>query len=107
MIRQTWFQLVAAALILLMIAGGTWSVPVISRTFIFFSGACLVLAIGAGIRKIRERDKYDLNVLREMVIEGTFDEENVPDIPEDADIYCMYCNQVYGAHLKVCPRCGR
>lgn len=65
------------------------------------------MAIGDGIRKRREHDPYSLESLREMVIEGTYDEADVPDVPEDADVYCMCCHHTYGARFKVCPRCGR
>lgn len=107
MTRENWFRLVAISLLLGILGGACWSVPVVRETLIFFSAMTMLMAIGAGIRKIRERDPYSLETLREMVLEGTYDEKDVPEVPEDADVYCMCCNHVYGSRFKVCPRCGK
>lgn len=81
--------------------------PVIQQTCFAISGICFLIAIGLGIHKIRSRDPYSLTDLREMVLEGTYNEDDIPELDKDADGYCMCCNHVYGARFKVCPKCGR
>ncbi len=86
---------------------GFKAIPVAMQTCVAIGFLSLLASICLGLRKRFSRDPYSLESLREMVIEGTYNEEDVPEADKDGDIYCMYCHHVYGAQFKVCPRCGR
>jgi len=96
---------VAFAVLFGLLAGVLWPFPTFRNSCIFASTLSIILAIYCGFKS--RKDPYSLDTLREMVIEGTYDEADVPEIPEDADVYCMCCNHVYGSRFKVCPKCGR
>jgi hypothetical protein len=95
------------AVLLAILACSLGAFPVVQQTCVAISGMCFLVAIAVGIHKIRSRDPYSLTELREMVLEGTYNEADIPELDADADGYCMCCNHVYGAKFKVCPKCGR
>jgi hypothetical protein len=53
----------------------------------------------------RQHDPYSLESLREIMIEGTYNEDDVPDVDPDGDLFCVRCGTVYGRQFGVCPHC--
>ena len=52
-------------------------------------------------------DPYSLHKLDEIMREGTYNEEDVPEIDHDGDKYCLNCHTVYGSQFGVCPNCAK
>lgn len=90
-----------------MLAGAFWIFPIVRNLFLIISGVSFGSAFATWFKKKRQQDPYSLDTLRELVLEGEYDESNIPELDPDADVYCMYCHHTYGARFKVCPRCGR
>lgn len=107
MVREPWFRLMALAIAFGLLGIGFMAIPVAMQTCVAIGFIALLASIYLGLRKRFSRDPYSLDTLREMVIEGTYNEDDVPEADDDADIYCMYCHHTYGARFKVCPHCGR
>ena len=109
--QKQWVRYVLVGLAALLLSGYCaatgimvlFAVSILAATFSF------VIAIVLGIKQWREayRDPYSLEILREYVLEGRVDPDEIP-VPEDGgERLCMSCNQFYGPQFPVCPRCGR
>lgn len=107
MTRKPWFRLVALGAVCDFAALACVSIWTICQSLLILSGIFYFFAIVAYVIEKRQRDPYSLDTLREMMNEGTYQEEDIPEVDDDGDKYCLNCHHVYGAHFGVCPKCGR
>ena len=73
-----------------------------------FAIAFLVLGAGAACVYFawRRKSRYDLGLLREIhETGGPPPEDDLPEIEDDAGVYCTGCGETYAAWLLACPRC--
>lgn len=88
-------------------AGSLMAFPVALNFCLLASGVSFLVATGIWIIERRRRDPYSLEDLRGLVLEGAYDESDIPEVDRDGDKYCMCCDRVYGARFGVCPTCGK
>ncbi len=108
---KPWIRYLALGLIGLMISKvveATGNQYVLDIALVLSAG-CFIIAGFQGVQEWRRsrEDPYSLNTLREYVLEGRIDDEDVPAAEENVDRLCPYCNEFYGPTFPVCPRCGR
>ena len=106
--RQLCIRFVAFGILFLLISGVLWLYPSISKPLLVLSGISFVVATGIRIKMWRvSSDPYNLTKLNHLVQEGTYDEQDVPEIDHDGDKYCLCCHTVYGSQFGVCPNCAK
>lgn len=107
MFRQTYLVAIAFALLAFFVA------PSLPQPWM--TGACFALGAGLSIGAVvahwrsKRRDRYSLAALRELHESGGSlpDEDDLPEIEEDANVMCPHCGTVYGSWLPICPHCRR
>jgi hypothetical protein len=109
MVRQLWFRFVALSLVFLLFSLALWPFPNVSEPLFVLAGISIVIATMLWIRKWQESraDQYSLASLNQMIREGTYSEEDVPEIDHDGDKFCLCCHTVYGTQFGVCPNCAK
>lgn len=107
--RQLCVRLVAFGLLFLVLAWVPWPIAGLSRELLVAAAVCFVVATIARIKMWRDAnaDPYSLNSLNEMIREGTYSEDDVPEIDHEGDKYCLCCHTVYGSQFGVCPNCAK
>ncbi len=50
--------------------------------------------------------KYNLDELRELVLEGKYDDSEAQEVDPDGDLFCQCCQSVYNVKFGVCPTCA-
>jgi hypothetical protein len=91
----------ALCLFLVLVAGEWGEVFAVLAVIL---GATSIWMIVGWNRKAR----YSLDVLRELHESGGSppDDDDLPEVAEDAGVICLCCGEPYAAWLLVCPRCG-
>lgn len=64
------------------------------------------LAVGIYVYYKFGPGKYDLESLRELVLEGQFDGSEAEYVDPDGDLFCPCCQTVYNVKFRVCPTCA-
>ena len=107
--RQVCVRLIAFGLLFLIASGIFWLYPNISKPLLVLSGISFVLATTVRIKMLRDAnaDPYSLTKLNEIIREGTYNEDDIPDVDPDGDKYCLCCHTVYGSQFGVCPNCAK
>ncbi|MEI7984515.1 MAG: hypothetical protein WCI55_02710 [Armatimonadota bacterium] len=107
--RRICFRFVALGSLFTIVGLALWPFPQVSRPLVILSGPSFVIAIAIWIRIWRDSaaDPYSLDKLNEMVKEGTYNEDDVPEIDHDGDKYCLCCHTVYGSQFGTCPTCAK
>jgi hypothetical protein len=71
--------------------------------FSFLAATCLRIKMWRNATK----DPYSLNKLNDIIREGTYIEDDIPEVDHDGDKFCLCCQTVYGAHFGTCPTCAK
>ena len=100
------FQLIAISALFAITSGLLWPVGLISRVLLVLAVPPFLLSIGLFIHKRYGPGRYDLEDLRDLVLEGEYNDSEVPDVDPDGDLFCQCCQSVYNAKFGVCPTCA-
>ena len=105
--RRAWVERIAVALIGCLLLPFVWQIELL-RYFAF--GLAVVGLLGIlvfAVRRLRRRDPYDLEALREVheraTVQTLLEEEPIPD---SDTVVCRNCGASYAATIGVCPECG-
>jgi hypothetical protein len=105
--RSVWLRLFCIGLLCCILGGVFWTFPVLSNLFVSLSAISIACSLGLWAKeRFRRRDPYDLEELREMILNKTYEEIEVPEVDSEGDLYCIHCDLVYGVRLRACPKCG-
>lgn len=104
--RGRCLQLVAISALLCIASYELWQTGLFSRILLvaaipFFLWAVVLyfyMRFGPG--------KYNLDELRELVIEGKYDDSELPEVDPEGDLFCPCCQSVYNVKFGVCPTCA-
>ena len=100
------FQLIAISALFAITSGLLWPAGLISRVLLVLAVPPFLLSIGLFIYKRYGPGRYDLEELRDLVLEGDYNDSEVPDVDPDGDLFCQCCQSVYNAKFGVCPTCA-
>ena len=100
------FQLIAISALFAITSGLLWPAGLISRVLLVLAVPPFLLSIGLFIYKRYGPGRYDLEDLRDLVLEGDDNDSEVPDVDPDGDLFCQCCQSVYNAKFGVCPTCA-
>lgn len=99
-------QLVAISALFCIASGLLWPTGLLSRVLLVLAVPPFLASIGIYVYKRFGPGKYDLEDLRELVLEGRYDESEVPEVDPDGDLFCPCCQSVYNAKFGICPTCA-
>jgi hypothetical protein len=99
-------QLVAVSALLGILSGLLWPAGLISRILLGLAIPPFIASIGVYLYKRYGPGKYDLAELRELVVEGQYDDSDLPEVDPDGDLYCPCCQSVYNVKFGICPTCA-
>ena len=107
--RQLRIRYIALGVLFMLMSGVLWLYPVVAKSLLVLSGLSFAIAIAIRLKIWRDvdADRYSLTSLNEIIREGTYDENEIPDVDHEGDKYCLSCHLVYGSQFGVCPKCGR
>jgi hypothetical protein len=106
--RQLCIRFVAFGAIFIATAWGFTSYPGAVKPLLVLSAISFIAATFIRIKIWRDAsDPYNLTRLNDLVQDGSYDEEDIPEVDHLGDKYCLYCQDVYGSQFGVCPKCGR
>ena len=90
-------------------AGALYLFKSLWSILLIFSGIsfCGAIVVRIMIWKVEKSDPYSLSKLNEIVNDGIYDEQDIPEVDHNGDKYCLNCHHSYGSQFGVCPRCGR
>lgn len=100
------FQLIAISALFAITSGLLWPAGLISRVLLVLAVPPFLLSIGLFIYKRYGPGRYDLEDLRDLVLEGDYNDSEVPDVDPYGDLFCQCCQSVYNAKFGVCPTCA-
>jgi hypothetical protein len=104
--RQASFQFAGTSILAAMLAYGWWEGRIYPTLIAIVSFLASIAVYVVGIIKSR-RDPYSLQTLQEMVSEGTWDADDVPEVDPRGDLLCMSCQEAYPSRFGTCPHCAR
>ena len=106
--RRLILRILALGTLCMFLAGALWPYPRFFQPILVISVISYACAAYLYIKLWRETsDPYSLNTLNELVIEGTYEESELPDVDDNGDKYCLSCHCVYGSQFGVCPNCAK
>ena len=99
-------QLVAISALLAITSASLWPAGLISRVLLVLAIPPFLASICIYIYKRFGPGKYDLEDLRELVLEGKYDDSDIPEVDPEGDLFCPCCQSVYDPKFGVCPTCA-
>ncbi len=104
--RSRCLQLVAISALLAISAGALWQFRLLSSALLVLAVPFTLWAIGLYVYMRFGPGKYNLDELRELVLEGQYDDSDLPDVDPEGDLFCPCCQSVYNVKFGVCPTCA-
>lgn len=83
-----------------------WQFGLIARVVTIASLPFFGSALGLYVYHRFGPGKYNLDELRELVLEGKYDDSESQEVDPEGDLFCPYCQTVYNVKFGVCPSCA-
>lgn len=104
--RARCLQLVALALLASFTASILSSIAMLRFLSLGAAISFISWSIGLFIYHRFGPGKYNLEELRELVLEGKYDDSEAQEVDPEGDLFCPCCQSVYNVRFGVCPTCA-
>jgi hypothetical protein len=107
--KYVWVAPLGISFVAFSLAGAIGVESFAGRVLVVLALMSVLFAIGGSLKILfsGRRDKYDLNLLREVHEKAELNQAGDDYVSPEADeVVCIRCTQTYGTRFPACPHCG-